>query len=178
MKTLKIIVASTLLMSVSAMALTSKIKEQDKKVYKVLEGTTVNQVSKPGLAVELSYKTQHVDVGEKSDVNVTITTALSKGIMKVNISPLDNDLDGVKEQNLQFDLTKGEKSFPVNLEASSLVDGIHYLNFTISVDGEGSRVLAIPVNVGTISNKINNKAVETTDKGVAISVSSAEEEIK
>ena len=178
MKTLKIIVASTLLMSVSSMALTSKVKEQDKKIYTVLEGTTVNQVAKSGLSVELSYKTQHVDVGEKSDVNVTITTGLSKGIMKVNIRPLDNDLDGFTEQNLEFDLAQGEGSFPINLEVSSSVDGIHYLNFTISVEGEGARVLAVPVNVGTISNKINNKAVETTDKGVAISVSSAEEEIK
>jgi len=178
MKTLKIIVASTLLMSVSAMALTSKVKEGNKKVYTVLEGTTVNQVSKSGLPVELSYKTQHVDIGENSNVNVTITTGLSKGIMKVNIRPLDSDLDGFKEQNLQFNLAQGEKSFPINFEVSSLVEGIHYLNFTISVEGEGSRVLAIPVNVGTISKKMDNKAVETNNKGVAISISSAQEEIK
>ena len=178
MKTLKIIVASTLLMSLPAMAMTSKVKEPSKKIYEVIEGTTVNQVSKSGLAVDLAYKTQHVDVGEPSDVNVTLTTGLSKGIMKVNIRPLDKEIDGLEEKNLEFDLSSGEKSFPIEFEVSFTSEGIHYINFTMSVEGEGAKVLAVPVNVGVISNKINAKAVETTSKGVAISISSAEEEIK
>jgi hypothetical protein len=178
MKTLKILLASTLLLSVPAMALTSKVKEPTKKVYSVLEGTTVNQVAKPGLAVDLSYTSQHVEVGELSDINVTLLTSLSKGILKVKIKALDTEVDGVAEQNLEFDLSQGDKSFPIHLQLSSESSGIHYINFTLSVDGEGSRVLVVPFNVGTISSKVENKAPKTTNDGTVISVSSAEEEIK
>jgi len=178
MKTLKIILASTLLMSVSAMAMTSKVKEPSKKVYSVLEGTTVNQIAKPGIAVDLSYKSEHVAVGETSDINITLHTGIKEGILKVNIKALEDDLSGMEEQNLEFDLTKGENSFPINLQASSSLDGIHYINFTLLIEGKGSRVLAVPVNVGNITSKIENKATKTTSKGVSISVSSADEEIK
>ncbi len=177
MKTLRIIVASSMLLSVSSIAMTSKVKDDNKTVYSVLEGTTVDQVAKPGLAIDLSYKSQHVEVGETSNVNVVLTTGLSKGTLKVNIKALDDSLLN-EEKNLEFDLSKGEKSFPIALQVSSAEDGIHYLNFTLSVEGEGSRVVAVPVNVGTISTKVDNKVVTTTDKGVTVSVAAAEEEIQ
>jgi len=178
MKTLKIILASTLLMSVSAMGMTSKVKEPSKKVYSVLEGTTVNQITKSGLAVDLSYKSEHVEVGEISNINITLHTEIKEGVLKVNIRALENDLSGIEEQNLEFDLSKDEKEIPIKLQASSSLDGIHYINFTLSIEGKGVRVLAVPVNVGNITSKIENKATETTSKGVSISVSSADEVIK
>jgi len=178
MKTLKILLVGTLLLIVPAMALTLKVKEPTKKVYTVLEGTTVNQVAKPGLAVDLSYKSQHVEVGEVSDINVTLLTSLSKGILKVKINALDTEVDGTEEQDLEFDLSQGDKSFPIHLQLSSKSSGVHYINFTLSVEGEGSRVLVVPFKVGTISAKVENKALKTTNNGTVISVSSAEEEIK
>ena len=178
MKTLKIILVSTLLMSVSSMAMTSKVKEPTKKVYEVLEGSTVNQISKTGLSVDLSYKSEHVDVGEISDINITLITGLSTGILKVNIRALDSDLDGLEEQDLEFNLSKEKKSFPINLQLSSSTEGIHYINITLSVEGQGSRVLAVPVNIGTINTKIETKAVNTNSKGVTISISPAEEVIE
>jgi len=178
MKTLKIVLTTTLLMSVTALAMTAKTNETSKKVYSVLEGTTVNQITKSGISVDLSYKSEHVEVGEISDVNINLHTEVQKGILKVNMRALENGLSGIEEENLEFDLTKGEKDFPIKLQVSSALNGIHYINFTLSIDGKGTRVWAVPVNVGTISNKIETKELETTSKGVSISVSSALEEIK
>jgi hypothetical protein len=178
MKTLKIILASTLLLSVSSMAMSSKIKEENKTIYTVLEGNSMNVMSKPGLAVDLDYKSEHVAVGAVSNVNITLITELNSGTLKVNIKALDEGLIGLEEQNLEFELSESLNRFPINLKVGSALDGIHYINLVLSVEGQGSRVLVVPVNIGTISSKVTNKAIERTDKGIAISVSPAEEEIK
>jgi len=179
MKTLKIILASTLLTSVVAMAMTSKVQaDENKVVYEVLTGDSSRVQGKSGLPVNVQYKSQHVDVGVSSDVNITISTGLSKGILKVNVRALKEKSVDLEEKDLEFTLTKGKNTFPLNFQVTSQESGIHYINVTLSVEGEGSRVVVVPVNIGTVSNKVDNKSVEKTDKGVAISVSSAEEEIK
>jgi hypothetical protein len=138
----------------------------------------VNQVSKTGVAVDIAYKAQHVNVGELSDVNITVSTTLSKGILKVNLRGLDDDIVGIDTSNMEFELSKMKNSFPINLQLSSSTEGIHYLNVSVTVEGQGSRVLAIPLNVGIISNKIGNQANEKNSNGKVISISRAEEEIK
>jgi len=178
MKTLKMILALTLLLSVSSMAMTSKVKEPTKIVYEVLEGTTVGQVSKTGVAVDIAYKTQHVDVGESSDVNITISTTLSEGMLKVNLRGLEDDITGVDTSNHEFTLSKNKNSFPINLQLSSSTEGIHYLNVSVTVEGQGTRVLAVPLNVGTVSKSMKNQMNTTNSEGKVISISSAEEEIK
>ena len=179
MKTLKIILASTLLTSVVAMAMTSKVQaDENKVVYEVLTGDSSRVQGKSGLPVNVQYKSQHVDVGVSSDVNITISTGLSKGILKVNVRALKEKSVDLEEKDLEFSLTKGKNTFPLNFKVTSQESGIHYINVTLSVEGEASRVVVVPVNIGTVSNKVDNKSVEKTDKGVAISVSSAEEEIK
>ncbi|CAA6805585.1 MAG: Unknown protein [uncultured Sulfurovum sp.] len=178
MKKLTIIVASTLLLSVSAIAMTVKVEGTSKKVYEVLEGDTMQIEGKRGLEVDLTYKSEHVDVGETSDVNILLHTKINSGILKVNVKGLDDALVGLEEQNLEFKLSNNNKTFPIDLQLSSAKEGIHYINLTLLVEGQGSRVLAVPVNIGNISAKINNKSVETTPNGVAISVSSAQEDIK
>ena len=178
MKILKTLLIATLLTNVGAMAMTAKVKDENKIVYEVLEGDSKNVQGKPGLAVDVKYKSEHVDVGVSSNVNITISTGLSKGVLKVNLRALKEHTTNLGEKDLEFTLTKDKNSFPINLQLSSEINGIHYINLTMSVEGQGSRVVTIPVNIGTVSNKIENKAVERTDKGVAISVSAAEEEIK
>ncbi|CAA6802705.1 MAG: Unknown protein [uncultured Sulfurovum sp.] len=178
MKTLKMIVVSTLLSSILAFGNTARVTEPTKHVYKVLEGNSMNIQGKPGLAVELSYKSAHVEVGELSDVNITLMTDLDSGTLKVNLKPLEANSIGLEAQNLEFELSKSMNYFPINLQVNTIREGIHYINVTLSLEGEGLRVLAVPVNVGTISNALTNKTVETTDTGVNISVSSAQEEIK
>jgi len=179
MKTLKTLLVATLLTNVGAMAMTSKVKADDNKVvYEVLTGDSSRVQGKSGLPVDVNYKSQHVDVGVSSDVNITIGTGLSKGILKVNVRALKENSIDLEEKDLEFTLTKGQNAFPLNFQVTSQENGIHYINLTMSVEGQGSRVVVVPLNIGTVSNKIENKAVEKTDKGVAISVSSAEEEIK
>jgi len=179
MKTLKIILVSTLLTSVTAMAMTSKVKaDENKVVYEVLTGDSSSVHGKSGLPVDVQYKSQHVDVGVSSDINITISTGLNQGILKVNVRALKEHSVDLEEKDLEFTLTKGKNSFLLNFQVTSQESGIHYINLTMSVEGQGARVVVVPVNIGTISNKVDNKSVEKTDNGVAISVSSAEEEIK
>jgi len=179
MKIVKTILMTTIVASVGAMAMTSKVKDNENKVvYEVLTGDSNSVQGKPALAVDVNYKSQHVDVGMSSDVNITINTGLSKGILKVNVRALKENSVDLEEKDLKFTLTKEKNSFPLNFQVTSQENGIHYINLSMSVDGQGSRVVVIPVNIGRVSNKIENKAMEKTDKGVAISVSSAEEEIK
>ena len=178
MKTVTTLLVATLLTTVGAMAMTSKVKSEDKVVYEVLVGDSSEVHGKLGLAVDVNYKSQHVDVGIPSDVNITISTGLSKGILKVNIRALEANSIDLEEKDLEFTLTKGRNTFPINLQVASQESGIHYINLTLLVEGEGSKVVAIPVNIGSVSNKIEGSAVEKTEQGAAISVSSAEEEIK
>ncbi len=177
-QTLKILLIATLLTNISAMAMTAKVNNENKIIYAVLEGSSSQANGKPGLAAEVNYKSEHVDVGVSSDVNITITTGLSKGILNVNLRPLEKTTIDVAEKDFKFTLSKGGNSFPIHLQVSSQINGIHYINLTLSVEGQGLRVVSVPVNVGKVSEKMNNnKAVEKTENG-AISVSLAEEEIK
>lgn len=178
MKILKTLAIATLLTQVGAMAMTSKIKSETKTVYEVLEGDSQSTYMKPGLAVNLTYTSEHVDVGEVSDVNISITTQLSEGVLKVNLKSLEEGIMDVEEKNLEFKLSKGENVFPINLQLSSENEGKYYLTVFISLEGQGGRVFEVPVKIGTISKKISTKNVEITDQGVAVSSSPAEEEIK
>jgi len=145
MKTLKIILASTLLTSVTAMAMTSKVKaDENKVVYEVLTGDSSRVQGKSGLPVNVQYKSQHVDVGVSSDVNITISTGLSKGTLKVNVRALKEKSVDLEEKDLAFTLTKGQNTFPLSFQVTSQESGIHYINVTLSVEGEGSRVLVVP----------------------------------
>jgi len=177
MKTVKILLAM-LLTNIGAMAMTNKVNDENKVVYEVLEGDSKEVHGKPGLAVDVKYKSEHVDVGVNANINITITTGLSKGTLKVNLRALKENTTNLSEKDLEFTLTSGENSFPINFELSSEQSGIHYINLTMSVEGQGSRVVAVPVNVGTVSKKLDNKKIERTSTGTSISVSSAQEEIK
>ncbi len=178
MKILNTLLISILLTSVEAMAMTAKVNDEDKKVYQVLVGDSKDNYAKPGLAVDVKYKSEHVDVGVSADVNITISTNISDGILKVNLRALKENTTDLGEQDLEFILTKELNSFPINFQVSSEQSGIFYTNLTMTVEGKGSRVIVVPIHIGTISKKINNKAIEMTDKGISISVSTAEEEIK
>lgn len=181
MKILKTLLIAILLTNIGALAMTIKGKNESntsKVVYKVLGGDSSEVDGKPGLSVNVKHKSEHVNVGVSADVNITISTELNEGVLKVNLRALKENTTDLAEENLEFRLTKGVNSFPINVQLSSEINGIHYINLTMSVEGQGSRVITVPVNIGTISEKLNSKAVERTDKGIAISVSSAQEEIK
>ena len=178
MKIVKTLLIAILLTSIGAMAMTNKVNDENKVIYEVLEGDTSKIELKPGLAVDVKYKSEHVDVGVNANINITITTGLSKGVLKVNLRALKENTTNLSEKDLEFTLTTGGNTFPINFELSSEQSGIHYINLIMSVEGQGSRVVTVPVNVGTVSKKLDNKKIERTSTGTSISVSSAQEEIK
>jgi len=178
MRKLKNIVASTLLVSVSLMAMTAKVTPPTKTVHSLLKGTTLNQISKTGVALNISYTTQHVNVGELSDVNLTITTPLTEGKLKVNLRGLNDAIVGINRSDIAFTLGQNKQSFPIHLQLSSATEGLHYLNVSATVEGQGTRVLAVPLKVGLVTNVMKNKINTVSSDGKVISVSSAQEEIK
>ena len=148
-----------------------------KKEPTFVKSTTVGHYMKPGLAVDITYSSQKVDIGELSDINITLDTLLKDGMLKVKIT-LDKDLSGLDSSHLEFPLSETAKSFSVNLQLSSPTDGIHYINIFAEIEGNGMRAFAIPVYVGDTTKKsFFSKTTEKTSTGVNISVSNAEETI-
>jgi len=177
MKLLKMLAIATLLTPVSMMAMTAKIKSDDKKIYEVLKGDTRGSYMKPGLAVDLNYSAEHVEVGEVADINISIITHLSEGTLKVDLKSLEEALN-IEEKHLTFELSKGENVFPINLQVSSAQEGKYYVTVFILLEDNGGRVFDVPVQVGTVNQKLSTKNVEITDEGVAVSSSPAQEEIQ
>jgi hypothetical protein len=167
MKNLKTIVLSTIFMSVLSIANPLKI---EKKVN--------NTIGKKGLLIALTHQSKHVEVDEISIMELNVTTQLKKGILKVNIKSLDNSLNGIDKTYLEFEISETKQSFPIEFQVSSHNAGIHYINFTFSMKNQPSRVIVVPVNIGTVNNKLSNKALQKNELNMNISVSKAEETIE
>ena len=175
MKNIKILLAASLLGG--AMFSLSGL-EGSKTVYKVLKGDSSTVYQKPGLSVNLKYSTEQVDAGELSQVKMELSTALSSGTLKLHLKSLDGELEGLEQNEYSFELSEASKSFPIELEVSSSVEGIHYLSLTLFVDGKGGRSFAIPVNVGRVMPKMAQKATLKTREGERLSISKAIETVK
>lgn len=144
---------------------------------RLVNGTSVGHYLKPGLAVEIVYSSQHVAVGEKSDLNITLSTlAIESGTLKVTMKS-DKGLTGLNDSNKEFEITEEEKTFSINLALTAGSNGIYYVNLFAEVEGRGMRAFAVPVYVGDTKNTLFKKTLNKTDKGDNISVSSASEEI-
>lgn len=149
---------------------------------KIKTGTTIGHYAKPGAPIDMTYRSSTVDRNETSDINITLTTTAQTGTMNVMLT-FDENLTQVNdvEQNLTFEITPEQKNYPINLQASSLEDGLYYIRLLTKIDkGTGSqlRAFAVPVYIGenpqpqTKSTKIM-KAMS----GENISVSKAVETI-
>lgn len=145
-------------------------------------GTTIGHYAKPGAPIDMSYRSSPVKSNETSEINITLTTSAQTGIMHVQLS-FDENLTQVSsvDENLDFQITPQQATYPINLQVSSLEDGLYYIRLLTQVD-QGSaaqlRAFAVPVYIGenpqpkTRSNKIM-KAMS----GENISVSKAIETI-
>jgi len=175
MKKLKIVWA-LVVVSIVILVISSQI--QNKKVHKIISGDSRTMISKSNLPVNVRYTTEQVDVNETSNVDVSISTTLSKGTLKVKINDLENDLEGLDDAELLFELSEDSNSFPLNFQVSSEVAGIHYISFIFSVEGKGVKALSIPINIGKeiVQQKVQ-KAIKNSN-GVPLSISHAEEVIE
>jgi hypothetical protein len=173
--------ALTLLTSVLVLANTAKVSEPTQKVYQVLEGSTMQGIEqKRGLAVDIEYKSEHVGVNQLSQVNIVLLTHLNKGILNVDVSSMNNTLEGIKPNNYKFVLVEiaEENKFPINLQVKSEKEGIHYVNLNVSLEGDESRLFSVPVNIGKVDKALQKKALTPNSDGDVMSISQAVEEIK
>lgn len=173
MKISKALLAS-LLMGGMACAMTAKVKEPT-----LVEGTSVGKYQKPGAPVQIRYSSEHVAVGEESQVHIILTDTPSSGTMKVKLK-VDKRLESpIKvDKHLSFDLTSGHKEYPIDLRVIGDEDGLYYIRLLVSIKGRGMRAFAVPVYIGDAKTKTMHKPVLQTSKGEKITVSPAEETVK
>lgn len=178
MKIVKIVLTSSLLMATSATAFSAKVEEPS-----LVKGTSVGNYAKPGAPVDIRYESQHVNVGDTSNVHIILTSSSTTGRMKVKVK-VDKGLHEISnvKKHLSFDLAEGKKEYPLHLEVSADEAGLYYVRIQVAIKGQGMRAFAVPVYVGDALLKAKKTAaaqsiIEKTDKGETISVSAAEETI-
>ncbi len=173
MKITHILLVSSLFLGTSAMALSAKV---EKPV--LVKGSSVGEYAKPGAPVEMSYTSEHVSVGDVSKVDIVLISSVKTGMMKVKVK-VDKDLEEITnvDKHLSFDLTQGEKEYPLHLEVSADEDGLYYVRVMVNIKGKGMRAFAVPVYVGKGTLRKNKATIEKTKSGENITVFSAEETI-
>lgn len=147
------------------------------EIQKTTVGTTVGKYAKNGLAVNLTYTVEKVEVGETSEVNLTLTTSLTEGELKVKLLSLDKGLDGIKTELLTFHPSSEEQSFPIKLKLSSSSQGKHYLDVHVTMEDKGGRVFVVPMTVGKVIKKPLSTNVQKTSTNELVSSSQGVETI-
>jgi hypothetical protein len=149
-----------------------------------MTGTTIGHYSKPGAPIDMTYLSNSTDNNESTriyDVNITLTSTVRYGTMKVKLT-LDDHLTPISsiEKELSFEITPEQKNYPINLQVSASEDGLYYIRLLTKIDkGVGSklRAFAVPVQVGE-KKKLNiNSSMMKSHSGENISISKAVETI-
>lgn len=153
----------------------------------ISSNSTLHQYSKPGAPIDMSYKSQKVDINETSDVNITLTSAINKGNVFVVIR-LDKNLSSLKEfdNNISFKILPNQQEFIINLQVKSEYQGLHYIRLLTKVNkgfGIKLRSFAVPVYIGEKAGVPNNNAnvnshMKALGSGENISISKAIETIQ
>ncbi|CAA6807520.1 MAG: Unknown protein [uncultured Sulfurovum sp.] len=149
------------------------------------QGSTFHQYSKPGAPIDMRYTTQKVDLNETSDVNISLSTTVTKGSVSVLIT-LDENLKSLKsfDNNLSFEIKPGVQDFLIDLQVKSEKQGLYYIRLLTKVHKEyGSKLrsFAVPVYIGqesAIKSKSISSSMKALGSGENISVSKAIETIQ
>ena len=176
MKKMKILLLASLLVGVSAIAMTSK----SEKPIGIKKGTSIGHYSKPGAPVDITYTTEHVEAGDVSEVKIVLSSVVQSGTMEVVVS-VDENLNELTNiaKDISFDMSAGEKEYPLELSVSADQDGLYYVKLLVSIKDRGMRSFAVPVYVGDEkSYKKSSKPTKKTANGENISVSPAAETIE
>jgi len=148
-----------------------------------ITGTTIGHYSKPGAPIDMNFTTQSVDTNMTSDVNITLFPTVRSGTMSVLIT-FDKELTQLSsiEKELKFNITSDQRAYPINLQVSSLTDGLYYIRLLTKIDkGMGSkmRAFAVPIVIGKGKKRdINQNVMMKSHNGENISVSRAVETIR
>ena len=130
----------------------TEVQETTMKETNLKTGTTIGHYQKPGAPIDMSYTSSPVNANETSDINITLSTTVQSGSMSVSIS-FDKDLTQVSsvEENLTFEITPDKRTHTIQLQASSPMDGLHYIRLLTKIDKAESsklRAFAVPVYIG------------------------------
>jgi len=171
MKNIKTLLLASLLVGTATMAMTSKVEKPE-----LVKGTSIGQYAKPGAPVEITYTTEHVEVGDTSAVHIVLSSRMTSGTMnvKVNVDKGLNKISRVSEE-LSIPMKAGEGKYPIDFKVSADEDGLYYVKLLVSIKGKGMRAFAVPVYVGEGTLKVNKKPIQKTKSGENIVVSPAEE---
>ncbi len=179
MKKTKLLLAPLLII----MGLNAKPSEDTKvENSNIKTGTTIGHYQKPGAPIDMTYNSTKVNAGEVSDINITLTTTANSGTMNVNLTfdeAIKNESN--TEENLTFEITPEQRNFTINIQASSEIDGLHYIRLLTKVDrGTASklRAFAVPVYIGEPKPKAKSVNIMKAMSGENISVSKAVETIE
>lgn len=176
MKIMKTVLLASLFLGISAIAMTSKVE----KPIGIKSGTTIGQYSKPGAPVDITYTTEHVEVGDVSKVHIVLSSVVQSGTMDVVIN-VDKNLNQLTNiaNNISFDMEAGQKKYSLDLNVSAGKNGLYYVKLIVSIEGKGMRSFSVPIYIGDEkSYKKTTKAVQKTTTGENISVSQAVETIE
>jgi len=149
-----------------------------------MTGTTIGHYSKPGAPIDMTYLTNSTENNESSkiyDVNITLTSTVRYGTMKVKVT-FDDKLTPLSsiEKELTFEINPEQKKYPINLQVSAKEEGLHYIRLLTKIDkGMGSklRAFAVPVQVGERKKLNRNSVMMKSHLGENISISKAVETI-
>ena len=175
-KTIFLVAVVVLSIGTSAIAMTSK----SEKPIGIKQGTSIGEYRKPGAPVDITYTSEHVEVGDESKVSIVLSSSVESGTMEVvvNVDENLNELTNIAKE-ISFDMSAGEKEYPIKLSVSANQDGLYYVRLLVSIKDRGMRAFAVPVYVGDEKlYKKSNKSIKKTANGENISVSQAVETIK
>ena len=167
----------------AALLTTVGLQAQTSETDNIQRGTTIGHYSKPGAPIEMSYTSTKVDSNVTADINITLSTTVPSGTMSVVIT-LDDALteENDVEKNLSFVIDSQQKTYPINLQISSMEDGLHYIRLLTQIDkaqGSKLRAFAVPVYIGENPQPKNKGiAIMKAKSGENLSVSKAVETIE
>jgi len=174
MKLLSRLFFSSVLLVGSAMALTAKVESP-----KLVKGTSIGKYAKPGAPVNITYTTEYVDVGEISNVDITLTTGVSSGMMDVEVY-LDKKLHAHSEVAALHHIPLKSKNggyvlSPIQVSAEE--DGIYYVRIMVHFKDKGFRAFAVPIYVGNTEDKKRKKSQTKTKSANNITILPGKESI-
>ena len=146
-------------------------------------GTTIGHYAKPGAPIDMTYTSTTVQTNEESDINITLTSNVNYGTMKVELK-FDNKLVQVTDisKNLTFQITPKQKTYTIHLKAKSVEEGLFYIRLITQIDkGLGSqlRAFAVPVYIGENPKpRTKSSQVQKVMGGENLSISKAIETIE
>jgi hypothetical protein len=146
-------------------------------------GTTIGHYAKPGAPIDMTYTSTTVNVDEVSDINITLSSNINYGTMKVELT-FDDKLVQISKvaKQLTFQITPQQKTYTISLKAKSTEEGLFYIRLLTKIDkGTGSqlRSFAVPIYIGDNPKpRTKSTQVQKRSGGENLSISKAIETIE